>query len=315
MNEPTNAFDAGFKALTGHLPFPWQSELYNRFVADREDNIPDTACLPTGLGKTSVVAIWLLARLNSPDRLPRRLVYVVNRRTVVDQTTAEVSEYRQRVTALDLNHPLRAMVNQLGLSTLRGQFADNQEWSDYPSNPAVICGTVDMIGSRLLFQGYRIGFRSRPLHAGFLGQDVLLVHDEAHLEPAFQKLITNIAREQRQEMARGASPAWPGLRVMAMSATAPSDNRNAQTDSCQPFELTDEEKQPPNQIPDPPTEPIHHVWRRLSAKKAIRLHLCDDEKKKLVDQVVGRALKHKTSGDATPTPGTGRRWDRSGCRN
>ncbi|MEJ7639904.1 MAG: hypothetical protein WKF75_18525 [Singulisphaera sp.] len=35
-----------------------------------------------------------------------------------------------------------------------------------------------MIGSRLLFSGYRIGFRSRPLHAGFLGQDALLVHDE-----------------------------------------------------------------------------------------------------------------------------------------
>ena len=34
--------------------------------------------------------------------------------------------------------------------------------------------------------------KGKPLHAGFLGQDVLLVHDEAHLEPAFQALVTAI---------------------------------------------------------------------------------------------------------------------------
>jgi CRISPR-associated helicase Cas3 len=74
----------------------------------------------------------------------------------------------------------------IAISTLRGQFADNREWTADPSRPGVIAGTVDMIGSRLLLSRYGIGFRSRPLHAGFFGQDALLVHDEAHLEPAFQ---------------------------------------------------------------------------------------------------------------------------------
>ena len=85
----------------------------------------------------------------------------------------------------------------MAISTLRGQFADNREWSADPSRPAVIVGTVDMIGSRLLFGGYGIGFKTRPLHAGFLGIDALLVHDEAHLEPAFQQLIEAIGDEQR----------------------------------------------------------------------------------------------------------------------
>jgi CRISPR-associated endonuclease/helicase Cas3 len=48
--------------------------------------------LPTGLGKTSIIAIWLIALTNRPEVTPRRLVYVVNRRTVVDQTTTEVFE-------------------------------------------------------------------------------------------------------------------------------------------------------------------------------------------------------------------------------
>jgi len=47
-------FHRCFKALTGHEPFPWQCELYQRFVADRPDNIPASCNLPTGLGKTSV---------------------------------------------------------------------------------------------------------------------------------------------------------------------------------------------------------------------------------------------------------------------
>jgi CRISPR-associated endonuclease/helicase Cas3 len=127
------------------------------------------------LGKTSVIAIWLLARDVNP-LLPRRLVYVVNRRTVVDQTTLEVEKYQN-------SRP------NLAVSTLRGQFADNREWSADPSREAVICGTVDMIGSRLLFSGYGVGYKAKPLHAGFLGHDVLVVHDEAHLEPAFQRLL------------------------------------------------------------------------------------------------------------------------------
>src|ERR1700722_14154441 len=167
-------FDTGFDILTGNKPFPWQRALYERLVSGA---IPASCDIPTGLGKTSVIAVWLLARA-AGAALPRRLVYVVNRRTVVDQTTEEVHRLRSR------SHDA-GIADELSLSTLRGQMSDNRAWSGDPSKPAVICGTVDMIGSRLLFSGYRIGFRAKPLQAGFLGQDSLLVHDEAHLEPAF----------------------------------------------------------------------------------------------------------------------------------
>ena len=77
-------FKDTFKSLTGNLPFPWQEALYHRFISDRPDNIPLSCNLPTGLGKTSVVAVWLIALAQHPDRVPRRLVYVVNRRTAVE---------------------------------------------------------------------------------------------------------------------------------------------------------------------------------------------------------------------------------------
>lgn len=186
-----DAFSEVFDRLTGHRPMPWQWALYRDLFS--RGQTPEACDIPTGLGKTSVLAIWLIARTSGGQgaALPCRLVYVVNRRTVVDQTTAEAKQIKEAVETGELPG-----LDTLRISTLRGQFADNAEWSADPSRPAIICGTVDMIGSRLLFEGYRIGFKSRPLHAGFLGQDALLVHDEAHLEPAFQKLIGTIQCEQ-----------------------------------------------------------------------------------------------------------------------
>ncbi len=285
-------FDETFEKLTGHTPFPWQKRLHEEFVNGR---IPASCNLPTGLGKTSVVGVWLIALAHSQGKLPRRLVYVVNRRTVVDQTTAEAENLRKNLCKpelAELKERLQALCAAsydvpLAISTLRGQFADNREWSADPARPAVICGTVDMIGSRLLFSGYGIGFKSRPLHAGFLGQDALLVHDEAHLEPAFQKLIEAIQREQEKGERTGELP-WPKLRVMALSATARIGEKNGETDK--PFELTSDEKSPPEELPYPPTEPIHHVWRRLKAKKQLRLKKAHDDGR-IAEEIAERALR------------------------
>lgn len=54
-------FNAQFKQITDNLPLLWQEALYERFIAGGTDNIPATCVLPTGLGKTSIIAIWLLA--------------------------------------------------------------------------------------------------------------------------------------------------------------------------------------------------------------------------------------------------------------
>lgn len=259
--------DQTFLALTGNSPFPWQRALYGEFA---EGRFPASCNLPTGLGKTSVVAIWLIALAQFPDRVPRRLVYVVNRRTVVDQTTVEVENYRK---ALQSKPELRVMreslsemcaipldgVPPLALSTLRGQFADNREWSSDPARPAVIVGTVDMIGSRLLFSGYGVGFKGKPMHAGFLGQDVLLVHDEAHLEPAFQELLVAVEAEQKR------CGEFRTMRVLELSATTRGTGEI--------FGLSDADRAD------------HEITKRITAKKTVSLNPIDDEKKELADRI------------------------------
>ena len=89
----TDDFETSFKALTGHGPFPWQQQLYARWLRDGDP--PQVCDIPTGLGKTSVIAVWLLALAQRPEHTPRRLVYIVNRRTVIDQTTEEIRRYRE----------------------------------------------------------------------------------------------------------------------------------------------------------------------------------------------------------------------------
>ena len=273
-----------FRELTGNAPFPWQQSLYARFVGTEPGGIPASCSLPTGLGKTSVVAVWLIALATHPDRMPRRLAYVVNRRTVVDQTTAEAERYRRALTSdslQDLAAALRRLYrtssrhvssdSPLAISTLRGEFADNGEWCEDPARPAIICGTVDMIGSRLLFSGYGIGRATRPMHAGFLGHDTLLVHDEAHLEPAFQQLVERIQTEQAAD---ASDTPRPRLRVMELTATSRSQT---------PFSLTDDDL----------THPA--VQQRFHATKALFIHDLVDPKK-TEHALLQQALLFRNSG-------------------
>jgi CRISPR-associated endonuclease/helicase Cas3 len=280
MNE--TEFATAFEALTDNRPFPWLWALYQRFI-----NGEFPPCnIPTGLGKTSVIHVWLLALAHAPTHVPRRLAYVVNRRTVVDQSTDETIKLRKRLDKVPgLTERLRNLCSDpdpngipLAISTLRGQFADNREWSSDPARPAVIAGTVDMIGSRLLFNGYGCGFKSRPLHAGFLGQDVLLVHDEAHLEPAFQKLITAIEREQRS----GRTPDYRPLRVMELTATSRAD-REPQSDAERPCELTSKDLE--NEI----------VNQRIQAKKGITFHPVKFEKGATAAKIGDLAAAYKNN--------------------
>lgn len=279
------SFKPVFEALTGHAPFPWQQRLFDRFT---EGDIPSFCNLPTGLGKTNVIAIWLIALARTKGKLPRRLVYVVNRRTVVDQATDEVRKLCDNLGKAGLTQPLLELCAfdhdiPLAISTLRGQFADNGEWAADPGRPAIIVGTVDMIGSRLLFSGYGIGFKRKPLHAGFLGQDVLLVHDEAHLEPAFSKLLWKIEREQRCDE-KPVLNLGKSIYVMELSATSriePSGDRDIAVENRLrawkgPLELDDDDRK--EQL----------VKDRLYAVKRLKLQPVEGSGKNALSETVAK---------------------------
>jgi len=252
------SFCASFYRLTGHRPFDWQQRLFHENFA--ASNIPASVDIPTGLGKTSVMAIWYLARAAGAD-IPRRLVYVVDRRTVVDQAT-------------DTAEAIHKHAPELRISTLRGRFLDNRAWQDDPAAPAIIVGTVDMIGSRLLFSGYGVSSKLRPYQAGLLGVDALIVLDEAHLVPPFAHLLRSIEQD---------AALWP---------TDPDDRRLLPCLMCLPLSATQRE----TGRHDPARKPFRleaRDWRtdavarqRLNASKRLHLEPLSDTKQ---DEQLARA--------------------------
>lgn len=287
MTDASIQFDAAFRALTGYSPMRWQGRLFKRLTK----SIPTKGCdLPTGLGKTSFIPIWLIALASQADsesiNLPRRLIYIVNRRTVVDQATRVVEEIRRRLH--EPTNPswethtqvLRQLLNALrklsaglddlplAISTLRGELADNEEWKADPARAAIIIGTIDMIGSKLLFSGYGDGRYHRTHHAGLIGQDSLIVHDEAHLTPAFSELLKGIA--DAQDRLREKHP----VRVTELSATVRGSSNDVLT-------------------LEPEDEKDSIVQQRLDAEKNLHLYKVGEDE--LVVSLVKLALKHEAS--------------------
>lgn len=202
-------------------PFRWQQKLFADFLAGQ---VPCALDIPTGLGKTAVMAIWLVARLCGAS-VPRRLVYVVDRRAVVDQASTVALGLQHFVEGrLEVKAKL-GIPDGLPISTLRGQHLDNRVWLENPASPAIIVGTVDMIGSRLLFEGYGVSSKMRPYHAGLLGADTLIVLDEAHLVPAFEKLLESIAQSEGELHAcdREHRKLVPTMKLLSLSATGRTD--------------------------------------------------------------------------------------------
>lgn len=251
-------FKREFELLTSFRPLRWQSRLFAEYLA--RGILPAAVDIPTGLGKTAVIAIWYLA-LKAGAPLPRRLVYVVDRRAVVDQATSVADGIKEK-----------SGDQALRVSTLRGQHVDAGDWLEDPTSPAIIVGTVDMVGSRLLFSGYGVSRKMRPYHAGLLGADTVVVLDESHLVPPFEKLLASIdadtpglrAREENERLT------VPPFKLMSLSATGRARGGTV-------FRLDESRGDLDDQV----------VGQRLAARKSITI--VDADGKKLEDALASHA--------------------------
>ena len=228
MELGSSDFSGFFRAIHGHRPFPWQQDLVETLA--RNDEWPDVLDLPTGTGKTAAldVAVFHLAlRSNAPGRAALRIALVVDRRLVVDDTferakkiadalnrdtkgceiVEEVARRLKKLAGEGKNRPLVA-------KRLRGGAPLEHDWARTPTQPTILCSTVDQVGSRLLFRGYGVSDRMKPIHAGLLGVDSLILLDEAHLSEPFRQTLDAVRKVGNAKINVAILSATPGAKAV-----------------------------------------------------------------------------------------------------
>ncbi len=225
-------------------PFPWQVRLAERVCAASDNRAngdstsawPDALALPTGSGKTTCIDIAVFALACQADRptsqrtAPRRILFVVDRRVIVDEAYQHALELARRLheasggilkAVADALRQIAGSDTPLTCHQLRGGMYRDDAWARTPAQPCVIASTVDQIGSRLLFRAYGRSFKSWPVHAGLAGNDSLILLDEAHCANPFRQTAAAVARYRRGPWA--AEPLASPFQVVILSATPPSE--------------------------------------------------------------------------------------------
>lgn len=215
-----------FAAVWGRPPFAWQERLAGQVAAE---GWPETIDLPTGVGKTAAidVAVWHLATA-ARSHAARRILFVVDRRVVVDAAFARAEAIAAALRDAPAGSPLEPISTRLRQMTgirsaeplrvarLRGGVPREPDWAGLPTQPLVAVSTVDQVGSRLLFRGYGVSPSMLPVQAGLMGEDALILLDEAHLSEPFRQTLAGL-RGLRDD-ATSTLPAAPWQHVV-LSAT------------------------------------------------------------------------------------------------
>ncbi len=177
----------------GFVPYDYQRRL-------AEQGHPELLRVPTGAGKTAAAVLpWLWRRQNPATRgtTPRRLVFTLPMRTLVEQTHTEIARW---LANLDLavadaaagadELPCSASADEaharpnsrVGLYKLVGGAgrADGA-WRHRPDRDTILAGTLDQTLSRALNRGYGVSRCCWPIDFGLLHSDTLWVFDEIQL--------------------------------------------------------------------------------------------------------------------------------------
>lgn len=181
-------FRSFFETATGLRTGPHE---YQDSLAECK-RLPDILAVPTGCGKTAATVLsWAWRRRKFPDkdirrRTPRRLVYCLPMRSLVEQVHDDVVKWFANLGWIQHTKPLNASYrpdwsgDKVPVFRLMGG-EEAAEWERYPEREAVLVGTQDMLLSRALNRGYAMNPYRWPIAFGLVNVDALWILDEIQL--------------------------------------------------------------------------------------------------------------------------------------
>lgn len=238
MSQANSNYDEFFSRATGSDPFPYQVRLA------MDDDLSALLSVPTGLGKTAAVVLaWLWRRRMAGDesrkQSPRRLVYCLPMRVLVEQTRDNTVRWLQNLGLLGGTSEIEDCTGTPRLRKYTPTFADPEkitvhilmggeeqdDWDIYPERDAIIIGTQDMLLSRALNRGYGATRSRWPIQFGLLNADCLWIFDEIQLMGAGLATTAQLEAFRRLLPSDDAGQAknGNGCRSIWMSATMQPD--------------------------------------------------------------------------------------------
>jgi CRISPR-associated endonuclease/helicase Cas3 len=203
-------FDRFWRCTMGEIDkpyFPYQLRLAT-------EAWPDLLKVPTGLGKTAAAVLaWLYKRFQCDPDTPRRLVYCLPMRTLVEQTAANTRGWLENMRAAGLGGDQRLPT---GPHVLMGGETDD-DWMRSPEKAAILIGVQDMLLSRALMRGYGVGRSRWPVDFALLHNDAMWVFDEVQL------MAAGAPTSAQLEAFRRKLKTMSGCRSLWMSATLEQD--------------------------------------------------------------------------------------------
>jgi CRISPR-associated endonuclease/helicase Cas3 len=235
----TTAFEAFFAQAFAIDTEACRAHGYQVAIAT-ERELPELVCVPTGCGKTAAIVLgWLWRRFKHEDAevrasTPRRLVYCLPMRTLVEQIRSTVITWLTNLEIL-----AGATKRGTGYSpsweecgvpvfTLMGG-EESADWQAYPEREAILVGTQDMLLSRALNRGYGLFPTYWPIDFGAINTDALWVLDEVQLmgvgrtTSAQLQLMASMATDHVRVAAR--QTIWMSATLGAGSLSLPDSGR------------------------------------------------------------------------------------------
>ena len=203
-------FETFFQAgVNGKYPRPYQTSLAER-------DWPETLIIPTGFGKTAAVLaawIWKIGHRKDPAT-PRRLIYCLPMRSLVEQTEAVARTWIEKAN--------ETFGVEITLDVLMGGRGEGRRglpaWMLCPDCPAIVIGTQDMLISAALMRGYGTSRYRWPVDFALLHNDALWVFDEVQLTgatlptsaqlEAFRRKLGSVRPSRTLWMSATLDPQW-----------------------------------------------------------------------------------------------------------